>query len=173
MFTKLNRVLLASGLAIASAALLIPAAFAAPTAQKSDTVAVELPVNVTLSWTGVPTVPPTIESSITAAITNSPLGTVSATGNVAYKIQASSASDGTLNSSVNPTTEKIPYTISLVTGATNQAPLTVPVASLFTSASTASLADQALSFSTTQTDTTAFVPATFSDTLTLTVSAQP
>jgi len=172
MFTKLNRVLLASGLAVASAALLIPAAFAAPTASVPNTVAVDLPVDVTLSWTGVPTVPPTIASSPTASITNSPLGTVSATGNVAYKIQASSASDGTLNSSVNPTTEKIPYTISLATGATNHAPLTVPVASLFTSTLTAPLS-QPLTFSTTQTDTTAFVPATFSDTLTLTVSAQP
>jgi hypothetical protein len=168
MFTKLNRVLLASGLAIASAAMLSPAVFAqTSTDDDSGIVAADYKAKVTIAWIGVPAVAAILDDTITVGevvLTNSPLGTVSTTSNTQYRITAQSLNDGSLLGANNGVL--LPYTISLVGGEQDLKPLNVnPPNILFPTIT--ELNNNALTFSVPSTTKPAQFD-TFSDTLTLT-----
>ena len=166
MFTKLNRALLASGLALASAALLSPAAFADVTIQKI--LSGNIDPTFTFTWDYTPT-PFTILS--TGVITNQTLGTLTATGNVNYKIVGSSTKGGFLEGTTKAA-KKIHYTLSFDNGAAifiSAVPLeefnvTTALANANISAATLSLSSVGAA------DLT---PQTYEDTLTLTTKANP
>ena len=109
MFTKLNRVLLASGLAIASAAMLSPAAFA----QLSSVGTITAQVNAfhTIAWTYTAGTLILLPNGLTAET----IGTVTTTTNdpLGTKIVASSANGGVLSNGV--VANNIAYTLDFDT----------------------------------------------------------
>ena len=171
MFTKLNRVLLASGLAVASAAMLSPAVFAqSATDSASDTVAADYKAKVTIAWIDVPAVAAILDDTTIVGevvLANSPLGTVSTTSNTQYRITAQSLNDGNLKGVAN--NELLPYTISLADGVQNLTPLDLPAASApsILLPTTTELNAKALTFSVPSTAKPLLFD-TFNDTLTLT-----
>lgn len=167
MFTKLNRVLLASGLAVASAAMLSPAVFAQVITPNGTTGASgaldgEILPLLTLAWVGSGNTSFTIP---TAGIANVPLGTVAATGNVAYRIVGSSAKNGVLGGATTPA-DTIAYTLKLGGGAVLN-PTTADF-TVFTSVLTASLPATALTLDIAAGVITTQSPQHYTDTLTLT-----
>jgi hypothetical protein len=166
MFTKLNRVLLASGLAIASAAMLSPAAF-------SQVVTGTSPIQVgaldgeilpvfTLTWT-----PGNATFTIlpTGVISAQSLGTLAATGNVAYQIAGSSAESGVLMGADNIQT--IPYTLSFNGGGN----ITPTLAEFTVTTSAANVAITGATLSLSSLAVANLTPQHFTDTLTLTTKA--
>ena len=120
MFTKLNRVLLASGLAVASAALLSPSAFAAPGTTSSGTVPIQGNVQPYTNIVVSPLGTATFSVSFNTAVVANPVATVAYTTNVIgnWRITAeggNAGKEGTLVS--GDTTATIPYTLSLAGGA--------------------------------------------------------
>ncbi len=164
MFTKLNRVLLASGLAVGTAAMLSPAVFAQtqPTLLNGT-----IPTVFTLGWTASGTTAFAISS--TGVATNVSLGDVTATGNAPFTVKASSPTGGKLVG-VTTTSQNIDYTVTLAAPGTGT-PVT-PLASPGTAvtASVTSLASAALTLDTT-TNSGTLSPQVYTDTLTLTTSA--
>ena len=164
MFTKLNRVLLASGLAIASAAMLSPAVFAQ---SQSTVLNGTIPTVFTVTWSAGPNTPFSIASDGTA--TNVPLGTVLATGNVLFTVKAISPTGGKLVGVTTPT-ENIDYTVTLANPGTGVAVIPVASPGIAVTAPVTSLASAALTLDTT-THTATISPQVYTDTLTLTTSA--
>ncbi len=167
MFTKLNRVLLASGLAIASAAMLSPAAF-------SQVVTGTSPIQIgaldgeilqvfALTWTptnAMFTIPST------GVISAESLGSLTATGNVAYQIEGVSANDGVLLGADN--VQAIPYTLSFNNGG-NIDPTLFPF-NVATRAANVPITNETLTLS--SPGASPLNPQHYTDTLTLTTKAQ-
>jgi hypothetical protein len=166
MFTKLNRVLLASGLAIGTAALLSPAAFA----QSQDTTVLNGTISpvFTLTWTANPTTAFSITPDGTAS--NVSLGTVSAGGNVLFTVKASSPTGGKLVGQTE-NNETIDYAVLLASPGGTGLPVTPAVfPGTAITASVNSLASTALTLNTTG-SSGILSPQIYTDTLTLTTSA--
>ena len=161
MFTKLNRVLLASGLAIASAAMLSPAAFAVDFVANplNGTVAAEFAI----TWPGPATF------AIPAAGANQSLGNVGTTANAAYKIQAKSANASVLVG-VAPLliADTIAYTLTF-NGVANITPNAAGNVTIFDSAASTASIDLPLTLQTNSTSGKPF--GTYTDLLTLTISS--
>jgi len=167
MFTKLNRVLLASGLAVASAAMLSPAVFA-------QTITGTSPIQIgaldgeilqvfALTWTpGIATF--TIVPS--GVITAHSLGSLTATGNVAYRITGVSARDGVLLGA--DSVQEIPYTLSF-DGGGNITP-TLNEFEVTTRAANVAITNAPLTLS--SPGAALLAPQHYTDTLTLTTKAQ-
>ena len=160
MPTKLNRVLLASGLAITSAAMLSPAVFAAPTAPNtlSGTVAQVLDI----AW-----INPDLEFAIPpAGVSNQKIGDITTSSNVAtYRIFATSGNNGVLSDGATPA-KTVTYDISL-NGATPVLPDNTGAVVLLNQTSGLSLPAQPLTLNTVAN----VLPAgTYTDLLTLTIA---
>lgn len=120
MFTKLNRVLLASGLAVASAALLSPSAFASPgTTSSSGTVTVTGNVQPYTNIVVTPGGGNTFNVDFNTAVVDQPVATVDYTTNVqgVWTINAVGGNAGKEGQLVSPdSTATIPYTLKLGSG---------------------------------------------------------
>jgi hypothetical protein len=121
MFTKLNRVLLASGLAVASAALLSPSAFAAPgTTASSGTVTVTGNVQPYTNIVVTPGPDNTFAVDFNVAVVDKAVAAVDYTTNVqgVWTINAVGGNAGKEGQLVSAdTTATIPYTLKLGSGA--------------------------------------------------------
>jgi hypothetical protein len=171
MFTKLNRVLLASGLAIASAAMLSPAVFAqiitngTSDASKVGALDGEILTVLTLTWVGSGT--PSFTIPATGIISAQSLGTLTALGNVAYKITGVSAQNGVLKG--DDGVQEIPYTLSFDSGSSIVTNTGEFVLSLV--AANTPVTDRTLTLSNTNTVPN-LKPQHYKDTLTLTTKSQ-
>jgi hypothetical protein len=163
MFTKLNRVLLASGLAVASAAMLSPASFAVDT--QSNILSGNVVDILDIAWNNF-----TPTFTIVQAAGSRTIGDITTSSNVAaYKVFAKS-DNGALLSDGAGTPKTVAYTLSLAGGgATDLSPNTAGTAVLLDATTGAAIGAQTLTLNTVAN----LLPAgDYTDTLTLTIVKQ-
>ena len=168
MFTKLNRVLLASGLAVASAAMLSPVAFAQTVDSDFRVLNGTLLSAFTLTWTGNPS--PVAFTIQPTGTTTQALGTIAATGNVQYKITATTNS-GTPGSLKGASGATIPYALKLdaATLPNTTSPFNVHTSGVTTDP----LVATSLTLTIEGADTVGKLAEVYTDTLTLSTVANP
>lgn len=167
MFTKLNRVLLASGLAVASAAMLSPAVFAADTAFRVLSGTIE--PAFTLIWDN--SITPIGFTITPTGVDGQVLGNIAATGTVPYKIMGSSISTNPGQLKGDDGNNYITYTLKL---GSNPVPNTTASFEVYSSGSglKADFPSTALTLDIAENQVTGKPAQVYTDTLTLTTQAQ-